>query len=81
MAESDFRDVGSHLVETIATIDERYASEFALDRGEAGLAGWCTPELLRIRAKRRALIRALGTRSALNRCCYDRSIWRNGRGR
>ena len=55
VAESDFRDVGNHLVETIATIDERYASAFALDRGEAGLAGWCTPELLRIRAKRRAL--------------------------
>ena len=52
LRESVHPDVGAHLHETIATIDEEHASDVALDRGERGLAGWSTPELLRVRAKR-----------------------------
>jgi hypothetical protein len=44
--------VGIHLSETLATIDESLADEALFERAARGLAGWCTPELLRIRANR-----------------------------
>lgn len=40
------------LLDTVATTDARVASDATLHRAERGLAGWCTPELLRIRAVR-----------------------------
>jgi predicted ATPase/DNA-binding winged helix-turn-helix (wHTH) protein len=44
--------MGALLLETLATLDENLADEEVLARGEGGRAGWCTPELLRIRGKR-----------------------------
>jgi hypothetical protein len=41
-----------HLLETVATFDGSLATEAALVRAEQGLAGWSTPELLRVRAMR-----------------------------
>jgi len=40
------------LLDTIATTDPQLACEATLLRAERGQAGWCTPELLRIRAIR-----------------------------
>ena len=44
--------VGTHLFETLATVDPSVADEALFERAERGLAGWSTPELLRIRAER-----------------------------
>jgi hypothetical protein len=44
--------MGALLLETLATLDEDLADEEVLARGDSGCAGWCTPELLRIRARR-----------------------------
>jgi predicted ATPase len=44
--------MGALLLETLATLDETVADDDILARGERGLAGWCTPELLRIGGKR-----------------------------
>jgi hypothetical protein len=44
--------MGALLLDTLATLDEAMAGDEILARGENGFAGWCTPELLRIRAKR-----------------------------
>jgi hypothetical protein len=44
--------MGALLLETLATLNEAVADDELLSRGERGLAGWCTPELLRIGAKR-----------------------------
>jgi predicted ATPase/DNA-binding winged helix-turn-helix (wHTH) protein len=44
--------MGWLLLETIATLKEELADTEILARGEHELAGWCTPELLRISAQR-----------------------------
>jgi predicted ATPase len=44
--------MGSLLLETIATLNEALADADVLARGARGIASWCTPELLRISAKR-----------------------------
>jgi predicted ATPase/DNA-binding winged helix-turn-helix (wHTH) protein len=44
--------VGALLFETVATLNEKLADDAILKRGEQGLGGWSTPELLRISAKR-----------------------------
>ncbi|WP_394842207.1 helix-turn-helix transcriptional regulator [Pendulispora brunnea] len=44
--------VGMHLLEIMATVDPSHASEAVLARADEGRAGWCAPELLRIRASR-----------------------------
>jgi predicted ATPase len=44
--------MGALLLDTLATLNEAMADDEILARGENGIAGWCTPELLRIRAKR-----------------------------
>src|SRR5262249_9510549 len=36
--------------ETLATLDDSLASALVLERGEKGLANWCSAELLRVRA-------------------------------
>ena len=40
------------LLDTIASVDARLATDAVLARAEHGLAGWCAPELLRIKAMR-----------------------------
>jgi len=44
--------MGALLLETLATLDETLADNEVLARGETDRAGWCTPELLRISARR-----------------------------
>jgi predicted ATPase len=44
--------MGALLLETLATLDEALAEDEVLARGESGRAGWCTPELLRIKGRR-----------------------------
>jgi hypothetical protein len=44
--------VGALLFETVATLNEKLADDAILKRGEQGLGGWSTPELLRVSAKR-----------------------------
>ena len=44
--------MGALLLETLATLDEDLADEEVLARCKSGRAGWCTSELLRIRARR-----------------------------
>lgn len=41
-------------LEALATVRPELASTEVLERAERGLAGWCTPELLRIKAERLA---------------------------
>jgi hypothetical protein len=40
--------MGALLLETLVTLGEAAAAPEILERGKRGLAGWCTPELLRI---------------------------------
>jgi predicted ATPase/DNA-binding winged helix-turn-helix (wHTH) protein len=42
------------LLEILATFDPELATDAVFVRGEAGSAGWCAPELLRVRAARAA---------------------------
>jgi predicted ATPase/DNA-binding winged helix-turn-helix (wHTH) protein len=44
--------MGALLLETLATLDENLADDEVMARGESGRAGWCTPELLRIKGRR-----------------------------
>lgn len=44
--------MGALLLETLATLNEAVADDEILARGDRGLGGWCTPELLRISGKR-----------------------------
>jgi predicted ATPase len=44
--------MGALLLDTLATLNEATAADEILARGEEGIAGWSTPELIRIRAKR-----------------------------
>jgi predicted ATPase/DNA-binding winged helix-turn-helix (wHTH) protein len=43
--------VGFRLLETVATIDEAFASPIVLARAQEGIGGWSLPELLRVSAK------------------------------
>jgi hypothetical protein len=45
-------NMGALLFETVATLNERLADNAILTRGEQGLGGWSTPELLRLSATR-----------------------------
>jgi len=51
-AKPDLPNMGALLFETVATLKENLADDAILTRGEQGLGGWSTPELLRVRAKR-----------------------------
>jgi hypothetical protein len=51
-AKPKLPNMGALLFETVATLNETLADDGILTRGEQGLGGWSTPELLRVRAKR-----------------------------
>ena len=51
-AKPKLPSMGALLFETIATLNEKLADDAILTRGEQGLGGWSTPELLRVSARR-----------------------------
>ena len=56
--------MGALLFETVATLNENLADDAILTRGEGGLGGWSTPELLRVSAKRLLEARTVDTAGA-----------------
>jgi predicted ATPase len=57
-------NMGALLFETVATLNENLADDAILKRGEEGLGGWSTPELLRVSAKRLLKDRKVDTTGA-----------------
>jgi hypothetical protein len=65
-------NMGALLFETVATLNEKLADDAILQRGEQGLGGWSTPELLRVSAKR--LLQADGADPARAEALLLRSL-------
>ena len=68
-AEPDWAsDADANLADHLASFDPRWLGRQVVDRVEAGLVGWCAPEVMRLQAERLA---AAGRRDAAEAACLE----------